>query len=83
MDQTTGVKFPARTIMGIFLFATTFRPAQGPTQPPIQWVPEALTPEVKWPEREADHLHPSSAQVKNAWTYSSTPPMRLRGVMLN
>jgi hypothetical protein len=29
---------------------------------------------VKRPCREADHLPPSSAEVKNAWSYTSTPP---------
>jgi hypothetical protein len=29
--------------------------------------------EVKRPEREADHSPPSSAEVKNAWSYTSTP----------
>jgi hypothetical protein len=36
----------------------------GPTQPPIQWVPGALSLGVKWPGREADHSPPSSAEVK-------------------
>jgi hypothetical protein len=26
----------------------------------------ALSPEPKWPEREADHLHEPSAEIKNA-----------------
>jgi hypothetical protein len=34
---------------------TASRPALGPTQPPIQWVPGALSPGVKWPGREAVH----------------------------
>jgi hypothetical protein len=38
--------------------------ALGPTQPPIQWVPGALSLGVKRPGREADHLFPSSAEVK-------------------
>jgi hypothetical protein len=28
---------------------------------------------IKWPGREADHSSPSSAEVKNAWSYTSTP----------
>jgi hypothetical protein len=30
-------------------------------------------PGVKRPEREADHLPPFSAKVKNMWSYTSTP----------
>jgi hypothetical protein len=37
------------------LFATASRPALGPTQPPIQQVPN-LTPGVKRPRRDADHI---------------------------
>jgi hypothetical protein len=32
----------------------------GPTQPPIQWVPEALSPGFKRLEHEADHSIPTS-----------------------
>jgi hypothetical protein len=46
----------------------------GPTQLPIQWNPGALPLEVKRPVREADRSPPSSAKVKNAWSYTSTPP---------
>jgi hypothetical protein len=53
---------------------TQSRPALGPTQPRIQRVPVALSPRLKWPEREADHSPPSSADIKNAWSYTSTPP---------
>jgi hypothetical protein len=62
--------------VGIFLFATAFRPALGPTQPPIQWVPRALSLGVKRQERETDDSSPSSAYVKNAWSYTSTFPIR-------
>jgi hypothetical protein len=34
----------------------------------------ALSPGVKLPGREADHSPPSSAEVKNAWSYTSTSP---------
>jgi hypothetical protein len=51
--------------------------ALGLTQPPIQWVPGALSLEVKWPVCEADHSPPSSAEVKNEWRYTSTSPIHL------
>jgi hypothetical protein len=47
-----------------FHFPISFRPALGPTQSPIQWVPGALSPGVKQPGLEADHSPPSSAEVK-------------------
>ena len=31
-------------------------------------------PGVKWPEHEADHSPPSSAEVKTVWNCTSTPP---------
>jgi hypothetical protein len=43
----------------------------------------ALSLEVKRPGREADHSLPSSAEVKNAWSYTSTPPIRLNGLLLS
>jgi hypothetical protein len=56
------------------LFSTSFRPAMGPTQPPSQWVPGALSPRVKRQGREADHSPPASAEDKKTWIYTSTPP---------
>jgi len=41
--------------MEIFLFTTALRTALGPAQPPIQWVPGALSLGVKQTGREADH----------------------------
>jgi hypothetical protein len=38
---------------------------------------------VKRPGREADHSPSSSAEVKNAWSYTSTPLGCLRGVVLS
>jgi hypothetical protein len=50
--------------VGIFLFTTASRTALGPTQPPIQWVPGALSLGVKRQGREADHSPSSGAEVK-------------------
>jgi len=46
-------------------------------------VPEILTPRLKRSGLEADHSPPSSAEVKNAWSYISTSPIRLHGVVLS
>jgi len=55
--------------MGFFFISgTTFRPTLEPTQPPIQRIAG-----VKWPGRKADHSIPSSAEVKNAWSCTTTP----------
>jgi hypothetical protein len=43
-------------------------------QPPVQWVPGALSPRIKRPGREADHLPPASTEVNKIWIYTSTPP---------
>jgi hypothetical protein len=48
------------------------RLCKGSTQPPTQGVPRALSWEVKWPECEADHSPPSSAEVKNG---GAIPPL--------
>jgi hypothetical protein len=53
----------------LFLFATASRQALGPTQPP----------EIQRPVLEADESY-DSAEVKNAWSYTSIP---LYGVVLN
>jgi hypothetical protein len=39
--------------------------------PPAQWVTGVLTPGVKWPGSESDHSPQSSAEVKNACSYTS------------
>jgi hypothetical protein len=51
-------------------------------QPPIQWVPGALSQGIKRAEREVDQSPPTSAEVKKMWIYTSTP-IRLHGVVFN
>jgi hypothetical protein len=75
-------KFESRQGVKISVCTTASRKALGPTQPPIQRVPETLSLVAKRPEREADHSSPSSAEVENAWSYTSTPPIRLQSVVL-
>jgi hypothetical protein len=38
---------------------------------------------IERPACEADHPPPSIGEVKNAWSYISTPPMRLHVVVPN
>jgi hypothetical protein len=57
----------------LFLYATTSNLSLGPTQPFVQWVPEALTPGEKGLECEADHSLPSMTEVTNVWIYTSIP----------
>jgi hypothetical protein len=64
--------FDSRQELGIFFFATASRPILGPTQPPIQLVPGALSPLVRGEGYEVDHSPPSRAEIKNAWSYIST-----------
>jgi hypothetical protein len=68
---------------GLGIFTTTSISALAPTQPPVQWVPGALSLGVMRSGREADHSPPSSAEVKNAWSFISTSPVRLRGAVLS
>jgi hypothetical protein len=75
--------FGSRRRLGIFLLTAVSRTALGPTQPPIQWVPGTLSLGVKRPRREADYSPPCSVDVENAWSYTSTPPIRLHGMVLS
>jgi hypothetical protein len=52
-----------------FLLFTSIRPVLGPIEPPFQWVPGG-----KAAGTEADHRLPTSAEVKNTWIRTSTPP---------
>jgi hypothetical protein len=54
--------------------------ALGPTPPMIQWVLESSFPGLQQPRCEAGHSRPSSAKVKNEWSYNSTAPIILSGV---
>jgi hypothetical protein len=63
-DRGVGVRV---TVGQDFFFSTSCRPALGSTEPPIQWVPGALSPGVKWPGHEADNSPPTTAEIKETW----------------
>jgi hypothetical protein len=51
----------------ISLLTSTSRSVLGLMKPPIQWVPEVLSPMIKcgWGVTLTTHPHPSAAKVKN------------------
>jgi hypothetical protein len=42
-------------------------------EPPSQWAQRILSLEVKWLWSKVNHSPPPSAEIKNAWSYTSTP----------
>jgi hypothetical protein len=64
--------------MRLFVLATASRPALDLTQLPNQRVPVALTPAIKRLGLGTDHSPPSSAEVKNEWSYNFNPHYVLR-----
>jgi hypothetical protein len=75
-DRGSRIRFPAGT--GNFSLHHRFQNGSGahPASYP-------MGARVSFPGREADHTPPFSAEVKNARKYTSTPPIRLHGVMLS
>jgi hypothetical protein len=70
-DRGIGVRVPIGA--RIFLLSTSFRPVLGPTHPPMQWVPGALSSVVKRPGRETDDSPPASAEVKTRGSMHPLP----------
>ena len=52
------------------------QPAPSPIQLPINWVPEILIRDMR-PGRHVDLSFSSSAEVKNEWSCTSSPPVCL------
>jgi len=50
-------------------------------QPPIEWIPGALSLGVMRTGRESDHSPLSGDEVKNEWSYTSTTSVRLHCVV--
>jgi hypothetical protein len=64
--------FHSRKAQKVFLFSITSRPALGPTQLSLQWIPGAVSADIKWPGRQADRWTATSAEVKNG---GAIPPL--------
>jgi len=68
-------RFDSQWMQEMYLFSTASTQVVRHTQPPIQWVLEALSTGVKQVEHEADRSLLFSTEVKNKWSYNSTFPM--------
>lgn len=78
LPQAAGPDFvPVQNSNGIvsFLEMQPFERAQGPTQPSIQQLPDALSTAVNQPECEADYPHAYSAEIKNGGAKPPLPQM--------
>jgi len=80
--QAEGPGFNSQQGLGFLLLATASRLPLEPTQT-IRFVPGILSLGVKSPGYEDDHSPPSNPKIRNAWSYMSTPPMQLHGMMPN
>jgi hypothetical protein len=80
-DWGSRVQFPAEA--GNLSFHHSVQNGSGTHPASYPMVPGALSLGVKRPEREADHLHPSRAKVRNAWSYTSTPLICIHCMVLS
>jgi hypothetical protein len=79
---TIGVQFPAGVIDRIFSLRHRVKIKSGILPAPYRMGTRGSYPRVKRPGCETDQPHPSSTEVKNAWSYTSTPPIRPHGAVI-
>jgi hypothetical protein len=76
-DRAMEVRSPAED----FSLSSVSRPALGPTQPPVQWIPGVLSPGVKRGRVVTQTTHPHLVSRSGmSRSYTSSPPKRLFGV---
>ena len=60
--------FDPRQRQELLPYSTAYRSAT------VHCIPYAHSPDTKHPRRKDDHSTPSSAEVKNVWSYTYSPP---------
>jgi hypothetical protein len=82
----SSVSTVARPRAGEYVVRNSIRTwVSSPKRPNRFWVPRIFLanryrgplPGMKWPERKLNHSSPFSFEVKNEWSYNSTPPICL------
>jgi hypothetical protein len=80
-DRAIEVRSPAEEKRYLLPLSSVSRPALGPTQPPVQWVPGVLSPGLKSGRGVTLTTHPHLVpRSRMSWNYMSSPPTRLHGV---
>jgi hypothetical protein len=78
-DWTAGVRSPVEA--KVFSLTSASRPALGPTQSPMQWVPVVISPGVKRGRGVTLTTHPHLVpRSRMSRSYTFSPPKRLHGV---
>jgi hypothetical protein len=74
-DRAVGVRVPLVSRMFTSLYRSDLLWSPPSLKPPIQWVPWSLCPGVNRQGREANHLPPTSAEVKKSGSMKPLPHM--------
>jgi hypothetical protein len=80
-DRGSRIRFPAGA--GNFSLHHPVQNGSGAYPASYTMDTRGFFPGVKAVGREADHSPLATAKVKNAWTCTSAPPIRLHGVVLS
>jgi len=73
----TGFQFSAGEMIGFSSLCLRIQAGSGAHPASFSVGTGAFIPVVKRPGRESDHSPPSTAEVKDVWCYTSTPPIHL------
>jgi hypothetical protein len=82
-EESEHQKVGARVSVGSRIFDILQRPNRlCAILSPLQWIPMAVFVAADWPVRDADYLHPASAEVNKKWIYTSTALLRFHYILL-
>jgi hypothetical protein len=80
ISRKMGCMFPAHEIIGFFSLRHRL---QTGSEAPSSTYAMSIGGGLQRPGREGDYSPPSSREVKNAWSYTSTPPPLIHGLVVS